>query len=102
MKVNEKHSHFATCEMISYHWNDSRDVTLDSEYMSDYSFRKANAPSSIQLWSKCSYTPSSQKACILCSTRHLRAEKGMHPDQDNLVLRIMLQETTPVTGALRV
>lgn len=26
----------------------------------------------------------------------------MHPDQDNLILHVVLQESTPITGAVRV
>lgn len=48
-------------------------------------------------------TPLLHKKLVFCVLlRHLRAEKGMHSDQDNLILCIMLQETTPVTGALGV
>lgn len=71
--------------------------------MSNYCFRKANTPSSIQLWSKCSYTTLFHKKLVFCALlrAHLRAENGMH-FQNNLILRIVLQETTPATGALRV
>lgn len=43
------------------------------------------------------------KKLVFCALlRHLRAEKGMHPDQDNLTLHVVLQESTPITGAVRV
>lgn len=44
-------------------------------------------------------TPILHKKLEFCALlRHLGAEKGMHANQDNL----MVQETTPITGSLRV